>query len=124
MGNHGSPFTKILEPKDWLWRVTWHNGKAYGVSYRSEDDERTAALFESIDGINYNKIVTWDIFGHPTKTTLRFLETDEMIALVRRDEVGNRNAYVGISSPPYNEWEWILVICILEVQIFSLFKMS
>ena len=24
---------RVLGDGDWLWRVTWHDGKAYGVSY-------------------------------------------------------------------------------------------
>ena len=27
---------RILGDGDWLWRVTWHEGRAYGVTYRTE----------------------------------------------------------------------------------------
>ena len=26
---------RVLEEGDWLWRVTWHDGRAYGVSYKA-----------------------------------------------------------------------------------------
>ena len=37
----------MLSDGEWLWRVTWHDGKAYGVSYnaaqRSSDAAKKAA---------------------------------------------------------------------------------
>src|SRR5205085_11619512 len=28
---------RVLSEGEWLWRVTWHGGKAYGVSYNPEE---------------------------------------------------------------------------------------
>jgi hypothetical protein len=45
---------RVLEEGEWLWRVTWHDGKAYGVSYSTpgdDDADWTLKLFVSADGI-------------------------------------------------------------------------
>src|SRR5438874_9572332 len=34
---------RVLSEGEWLWRVTWHNGKAYGVSYNAEERSSPAA---------------------------------------------------------------------------------
>jgi hypothetical protein len=97
----------IRTEHDWLWRVTWHNGTAYGVVYqpRKTGDETTAHLVSSRDGITYDLVTTFDIDGRPNEATLRFMPDGELIALVRR-EAGNRSAVVGSSRPPYIEWTW------------------
>lgn len=106
-----TPLKLILEPHEWLWRVTWHQGKAYGVSYRLSDPQNLkrkwfVTLFESDDGIDYKKIVQWPITHNPNEATLRFLPSGEMIALVRREKRWSAGAYIGISKPPYKKWKW------------------
>ncbi len=101
----------VLSPHDWLWRVTWHRGIAYGVAYRFSEptnrkEEWLVALYESRDGINYQKIVDWDIAGYPNETTLQFNKNEEMIALVRRDKKEDSHAWIGVSSSPYKDWKW------------------
>lgn len=101
----------ILSPHEWLWRVTWHQGVAYGVSYkfsnpRNPRKEWIVQLFKSQDGIHYSPIVVWNIPGHPNETTLRFNKNHEMVALVRRDGSLDNSAWIGISPPPYSDWEW------------------
>ena len=44
---------RILEEGDWLWRVTWHDGRAYGVTYRTlpgDASEWALTLVSSADG--------------------------------------------------------------------------
>ena len=110
-GKKWTPFQTIVEPHEWLWRVTWHKGKAYGVSYsysniKNRSDEWNIKLFESEDGINYHLITPWSIAEHPNETTLQFLDDDRMLALVRRDGPEDNKAWLGISPPPYHDWEW------------------
>lgn len=110
-GNTWSPLQHILDPHEWLWRVTWHGQKAYGVSYRQSNPKKIRrkwiiSLFESIDGINYQKIVTWPLTHYPNETTLRFLDNGEMIALVRRERGRKAPALIGHSSSPYKKWSW------------------
>ncbi len=32
-GKTWTPTRRILAEGDWLWRVTWHKGRAYGIAY-------------------------------------------------------------------------------------------
>ena len=107
---------KILSEGEWLWRVTWYKGRAYGVSYNhtpagAKLDERGRApewlvtLFESGDGISWQELAKLNVPGQPNETTLRFLPHGEMMAFVRR-EGGDKQAWIGKSSAPYKEWEW------------------
>lgn len=104
--------TKILEPHEWLWRVTWYHGRAYGVSYRYSDPtdryaEWLVNLFQSDDGIHYEKITPLAVEGYPNEATIHFNEAGEMIMLLRRDDPNDSSAYIGVSSPPYVEWNWV-----------------
>jgi hypothetical protein len=97
---------KILSEGDWLWRVTWHEAKAYGVSYRTEPKEDwTLTLFVSKDGLKYDKVCKLNVPGNANETTLRFLPSGEMTALVRR-EGGSKKAWIGVSEAPYKKWTW------------------
>lgn len=123
-GTDWSKPERVLDEGEWLWRVTWHKGTAYGVSYnaamRSTKEAQEAAntgtappgpadwklkLFKSTDGAKFDLVTHLDVPGHPNETTLRFTHTGEMIALVRR-EGGTRNGWVGRSNAPYTQWTW------------------
>lgn len=98
----------ILAEGDWLWRVTWYDGRAYGVTYKSEpggSSEWTATLVSSADGRTFDRVTTFDVKGRPNETTLRFMPDGEMIALVRR-EAGDLKAWLGRSRAPYTTWTW------------------
>jgi hypothetical protein len=119
-----TPPQRVLTEGEWLWRVTWHGGKAYGVSYNADGRTNPAAqeaaktgqvepgpadwklkLFASSDGVKYDLVTHLDVPGHPNETTLRFLEDGTMVALVRR-EAGSKKAWIGTSPAPYTEWKW------------------
>jgi dipeptidyl aminopeptidase/acylaminoacyl peptidase len=123
-GRSWSAPQRVLEEGEWLWRVTWHDGKAYGISYNAEERTSAAAqeaaktgkvesgpaewklkLVSSSDGVKYDLVTHLDVPGHPNETTLRFLPSGEMLALVRR-EGGNRMGWLGRSSAPYKQWKW------------------
>ena len=99
---------RILEEGDWLWRVTWHDGRAYGVTYRTLPDDRlewALTLVSSADGRVFDRVTPLSVPGRPNETTLRFMPDGEMVALVRR-EAGDRLAWVGRSRAPYTTWTW------------------
>ncbi|MCC6698686.1 MAG: right-handed parallel beta-helix repeat-containing protein [Candidatus Hydrogenedentes bacterium] len=99
---------RVLGEGDWLWRVTWNEGVAYGVTYRREVEdapEWDLELVRATDGINYEKVAILEIPGRPNETTVRFMPDGEMIALVRR-EAETRSGWIGTSRPPYTEWTW------------------
>lgn len=108
-GKEWSRPQRVLEPWQWLWRVTWHKGTAYGVAY-SWDREKTkqpkeyrSALYRSPDGVKWEKVADFDLIN-ATEATVRF-DGDTMLCLHRRD--GNPNtAQLGTSQPPYTEWQW------------------
>ena len=91
----------IRTGKDWLWKATWHNGKAYVGAYQPTK-EKSVQLLVSEDGIDYKYVTTFDV-SNGNETTLRFNKNNEMIAVVRRDK---GNGAIGISSPPYKNWKW------------------
>lgn len=124
-GRKWTPPKRVLTEEEWLWRVTWHEGKAYGVSYnaaaRQTKEAKEAAksnrpvstepaawklkLVVSTDGVKYDLITHLGVPGHPSETTLRFLPDGEMMAMVRRNG-GNYKGWIGTSRPPYKEWKW------------------
>jgi hypothetical protein len=123
-GREWTPTQRVLTEGEWLWRVTWHQGKAYGISYDASERSTPAAkeaaktgkvepgpadwklkLVVSDDGVNYDLVTHLDVPGHPNESTLRFLPDGEMVALVRR-EGGNTFGWIGRSKPPYKDWSW------------------
>ena len=99
--------TIILEPGRWLWRVSWHNGKAYGISYATPEGRPYTALLASGDGRDFAPLVE-QLFGqgYPTEATLRF-DDGTMLCLQRRDGPRDANsAYLGIAKAPYTDWQW------------------
>lgn len=101
-GRNWTGSRRILNEGDWLWRVTWHEDRAYGVSYR--DSGSRTVLYQSQDGIHYQPISEWKVPGG-NEATLRFLPDGRMVALVRR-EVGNQRGWIGVSPAPYTDWTW------------------
>jgi len=104
---------RVLAEGDWLWRVTWHGSRAYGVSYNpaatgvEAPSGWSVTLFESQDGADYRMITKLNVAGRPNETTLRFLENGDCLALVRREGPGeDRAAWIGWSSAPYKDWQW------------------
>jgi hypothetical protein len=105
---------KILEEGDWLWRITWHEGTAYGVSYRSTakaaNDAKAGGgwdllLFKSLNGVAWNLVTTLAVPDRPNETTLRFLPDGRMVAMVRR-EAGDRLGWFGEARAPFTQWTW------------------
>ncbi|MFO0960539.1 MAG: sialidase family protein [Isosphaeraceae bacterium] len=106
-GRAWTPPRPVLSEGEWLWRVTWNDGKAYGVSYGApKDSEWPLKLFRSNDGVNYDLVTKLEVTGQPNETTLRFLPDGEMIALVRREAAADGVAWIGTSREPYRDWKW------------------
>ncbi len=98
--------TPVADENVWLWRVTWHGGKACGVGYGREGAERIARLYRSGDGRRFETLVP-RLFakGYPNEATLRFLPDARGLCLLRRDGSPN-TAQLGRAEPPYTEWTW------------------
>jgi hypothetical protein len=100
---------RVLKKGDWLWRVTWHKGVAYGTDYLAPADKPAMLqLVQSTDGINYQRLQDFHIPGYPNEATARFLTNDTCIILARREGVQHKDndAWIGASQPPYGKWVW------------------
>lgn len=105
-GERWEPARVILSDGDWLWRVTWFRGRAYGVTYRLESrDVWTVTLLESEDAIAYRELAALRVDGKPNEATIRFRDDGEAVLVVRR-EGGDGAAWVGSSRPPYRRFRW------------------
>ncbi|MEN6575909.1 MAG: exo-alpha-sialidase, partial [Phycisphaerales bacterium] len=47
----------VVEPGRWLWSVTWHKNRAYGVSYPASEGSPDIELLASTDGVTYQSLV-------------------------------------------------------------------
>src|SRR5262245_34236518 len=75
---------EIGEADFWLWRVTWHKGRAYGIGYGCGKDQ-SIRLYSSKDGKSFDTLVK-PLFdkGYPNETSLVF-DGDMAYCLLRRD---------------------------------------
>jgi hypothetical protein len=112
-GENWTDPARILEEGHWLWRVTWHEGVAYGFSYLREEansDRWKLVLCKSTDGVNFEPIHTLDaddLPGFANEVNVDFLPDGTMVALIRRDG-GDKQGYIGTALPPYTA-NWSLV---------------
>ena len=103
-GRTWTPTERIMREGDWLWRVTWHDGRCYGVSYSADGN---LYLASSADGRQYEIVTVWCLQGRANETTLRFKDDGTMVALVRRDGDPGEGL-IGHSNPPYTAWTWAI----------------
>lgn len=106
-GREWSPTQRVLQEGEWLWRVTWHDGTAYGVSYNlaTSKSERVLKLCSSPDGLDWKPVAPLAVTGQPNETTVRFRHNGEAMMLVRR-EAGDLGGWIGTSKPPYTDWKF------------------
>lgn len=84
----------------WLWRSIWYKGKAYGVAYLSNNKP---VLLNSLDGINYEEIVQFDLPISANESGITFRPNGNMVILIRDN---NSAGYIGEAKFPYKEWNW------------------
>ena len=92
---------KIIARKGrWLWRLTWHEGTAYGVDYGGR---KPTTLLTTADGLTY-RVLTDPLcnLGQPNEATLRFTKAGTCYCLHRR----SGSALLGATKPPYKKWTW------------------
>ncbi|MCS6951852.1 MAG: hypothetical protein RMK57_02125 [Bryobacterales bacterium] len=100
----GEP-VRIGEPDLWLWRVTWHLGRAYGVGYRTVGAPLVRLYAGDAAGRFAPLVESLFEQGDPSECTLLFLPDHRALALLRRDRP-HPTAQLGIARPPYRGWEW------------------
>ncbi|KWW31609.1 MAG: hypothetical protein AUK63_303 [bacterium P3] len=95
---------QVCEDYEWVWRVTWHDGVGYGVSYGKLHNY---VLLRTTDGVHYSLVTHLDVMHNPGETTLRFLSDGRMLLIARREGGrGNQRGILGLSEPPYTQWQW------------------
>jgi len=92
---------------DWLWRLTWHRGTAWGCVQQLDGGggERALRLVKSTDGVKYDLVASLAVDA-PSETTLRFAPDETMVAMIRRtgrEPLGK----IGFARPPYSEWRFV-----------------
>lgn len=96
----------IGEPNQWLWRVTWHQGAAYGIGYDTTG-ERFIRLYRSRDGRRFEVLVpSLHDRDQPNETSLVFRSDDTALCLLRRDGQPG-TGQLGLAKPPYTDWQWL-----------------
>jgi len=109
----GETFTEpevVVPYGRWLWRVTWHEGKAFGITYATPGGMPYSALVTSEDGRQW-RAHTPDLLGDgwPTEAVIQFAgdaDGEQAYILHRRDGRGQNHAYFGEATAPYREWRW------------------
>ena len=91
--------------QDWVWRVTWHEGTGYGVTYRNGE----AILLRTLDGVRYEAVCPLappegGDEGFMNEATIRFLSDGQMVILIRRDP---GKALLARAAPPFSDWTWV-----------------
>jgi len=106
-GKNWSKRYDVADPDFWLWRITWHKGKAYGFSYGTRHDNRMLRLYSSNDGKTFKTLVENAApgAGYANETSMVFLPDGTCYCLLRRGGKPN-SGLLGTSQPPYTEWIW------------------
>jgi hypothetical protein len=87
--------------KSWFWRISSINNKLIVGGYYTVN--RSLSLFESNDGINYNKINNFDLPDQPGESTIRM--KDSTIYIFVRDNL--KEAKLGIGNlKDITHWEF------------------
>lgn len=107
----------------WIWRIEWKDNIGYGTAYtKGEDDVYHAFLVSTIDGIHFDFVSEMNVGYSPTECRVRFLADGTMVALMRNDYNKSQGGYIGISFPPYTNWEWKVTNVPFAGQDFILIK--
>lgn len=106
-GHDWSAAHEVGDRDNWLWRITWHDGVAYGFGYETGKGERGIRLFRSEDGKTFETLIeNVDVAGtYPNETSTVFLPDATCYCLLRQDGEPN-NGSLGKSHPPYTNWQW------------------
>lgn len=114
------PERSVLDPavspsRDWIWRVTWHKDKGYGIDYQLKENARDRSslkrdawllyLMRTVDGKYFEKVSQLNVPDLPNEATVRFDDKDNAYALVRK-EAGDKMGVLAKSRAPYKHWEY------------------
>lgn len=99
----------IGEKHWWLWRLRWHDGKAYGIAYNRS--KNAVHLYSGDPKRSFHRHSS-NMFclqkhnkGYPNESDICFTENDVAHIILRRDS-DTYSAQLGSSKPPYINWQW------------------
>jgi len=96
---------EVADPRMWIWRVTWYQGRAYGMAYRKQGG-RTLRFYTSKNGSDFQTLVEQPFTGDgASEATLLFLPDHSALCLMRREGESSA-AQLGKAMPPYRGWKW------------------
>lgn len=106
-GRQWSQRLEVGDPDEWLWRITWHAGAAYGFAYGCRDDRRGLSLLKSEDGKSFRRLIeNVSVEGtYPNETSIVFSDEGTAYCLLRQDGQP-REGFIGSSKAPYADWTW------------------
>lgn len=108
--NKWSSPLKIAEQDHWLWRITWHKDKAYGIAYGTAPKSglHWYEISSSLDSFTSQRMTEFD-GSYVNEHGLVFDEQSTAYCLLRRDITPPEQStgLLGKSTPPYNKWEWV-----------------
>lgn len=91
----------IASWSDWVWRLTWHNGTAYGILYQQEK----IYLVSTKDGRYFQHISQLALDGRPNECAIRFDNKGKMYVVIRR-EAADQMGVVATAEAPYKDWSF------------------
>lgn len=110
------PHTDSTSLNTWRWRTTWHDGFGYSFGYSAKD--KGGHLYRTRDGINWESVAE-NVYpvspdGTGGEAAIHFQEDGTAYCLLRREPVVENwaadapgsSAQLGVSKPPYTQWEW------------------
>jgi hypothetical protein len=95
----------VGDPNFWLWRTSWHDGKAYNVGYATHG-ENQVRLYVSDDGKKFSTLVQKLAVKneYPNESALGWKDDGTALCLLRCEKPNL--AQLGTAAPPYKEWTW------------------
>lgn len=99
--------SKIPPARDWIWRVTWHQGVGYGIMYKVFPNNKPweIVVVKTTDGKNYELVSNIPVDGQPNESTIRFDKAGKMYVMIRR-EAKDKKGTLGVSEYPYTNWNF------------------
>lgn len=100
-GRDWSDPVQVGDPNLRLWRVSWHDRRAFAVGY-STTAEKYLRLYTSKDGVFFKALADQMYSGDASESALFSGEEDSLYCVSQHEG----SSLLGISRPPYRGWTW------------------
>ena len=108
LSDGGRKWSEAVEVGDkdyWLWRVTWREGRVYGIGYSTTGTD-IIRLYRSDDGQRFETLVEdLGVRGYANESSIVFDPAGQAFCLLRRDGKPG-SAMLGTAGAPYTKWAW------------------